>query len=278
MFSDEICVKRLQLRTSGARRLRPSAATRTGRRAAARAPGTSTVRTTSVSSSTPMQMIVPSWASTTSGSTPRTAKTAASRMPALVMTPPVAVSARSMPSRVPCSARLLAGPGDQEDVVVDAERDQEQERQQRHADVERLEAEQPGEQPPRDARGWRRRSPARWPPAAAGRPPTAAAGPAAPAAPAPRISGTITSRSRCGAVALVDRVGLGAADVGVGERREVVAQGQHGVLGASSSPGAAVEHDVDLGDAVALLGDPRPRTRRRRCSHGGRAPRRRRRG
>ena len=95
-----------------------------------------------MSSSTPTQITVPIWASTTSGSTPRTAKTAASRMPALVMTPPVAVSARSMPSRVPCVARLLAGPGDQEDVVVDAERDQEEEREQRHVDVDRVEAEQ----------------------------------------------------------------------------------------------------------------------------------------
>ena len=44
-------------------------------------------------------------------------------------------------ARVPCSRGLLARPGDQEDVVVDAERHQEQEGQQRHPDVDRGEAE-----------------------------------------------------------------------------------------------------------------------------------------
>ena len=48
-------------------------------------------------------------------------------------------------------ARLLAGPGDEEDVVVDAERDQEQERQERHAGVHRVEAEDAAEEPPRGA-------------------------------------------------------------------------------------------------------------------------------
>ena len=66
--------------------------------------GTRTVRTTRVSSSTPTQMMTPIWARTTKGSTPRTANTAASRMPALVMTPPVADSARNMPAREPWTA------------------------------------------------------------------------------------------------------------------------------------------------------------------------------
>ncbi len=48
--------------------------------------------------------MMPIWVSTISGSTPRTAKTAASTMPALVITPPpVAETARTDASRVPCS-------------------------------------------------------------------------------------------------------------------------------------------------------------------------------
>ncbi len=56
-------------------------------------------------------MTVPICASTTRGSTPSTANTAASRMPALVMTPPVAVSARSMPSAAAVLDGLLREPG-----------------------------------------------------------------------------------------------------------------------------------------------------------------------
>ena len=47
-------------------------------------------------------MITPICASATSGSTPSTANTAASRMPALVITPPVAASERIIASREPC--------------------------------------------------------------------------------------------------------------------------------------------------------------------------------
>ena len=47
--------------------------------------------------------MMPTWVSTISGSTPSTQNTAASTMPALVITAPVADTARTMPSRVPCS-------------------------------------------------------------------------------------------------------------------------------------------------------------------------------
>ena len=65
--------------------------------------GTMTVRTMSVSSSTPMHTIIPIWVSVIKGSTPSTANTAASRIPALVMTPPVEDSALIMPTFVPCT-------------------------------------------------------------------------------------------------------------------------------------------------------------------------------
>ena len=47
--------------------------------------------------------MMPIWVSTISGSTPSTQNTAASTMPALVMTAPVADTARTMPSG--CRAR-----------------------------------------------------------------------------------------------------------------------------------------------------------------------------
>ena len=46
--------------------------------------------------------MMPSWVSTISGSTPSTQNTAANTMPALVITAPVADTARTMPTRVPC--------------------------------------------------------------------------------------------------------------------------------------------------------------------------------
>ena len=48
--------------------------------------------------------MMPSWVSTISGNTPSTQKTAAKTIPALVITPPVADTARIMPSRAPCCA------------------------------------------------------------------------------------------------------------------------------------------------------------------------------
>ena len=96
-------------------RLRPPTANRRGHQnpspSRTAIAGTSTVRTRSVSSRTPIPITTPSWASTTRGSTPSTAKTAASRIPALVITPPVAASARSMPVRGVPSARPPRRPG-----------------------------------------------------------------------------------------------------------------------------------------------------------------------
>ena len=85
--------------------------------------------------------MMPIWVSTMSGRTPSTQNTAASTMPALVMTAPVADTARTMPVSGAVLGCLFAGPGDQEDRVVDAERHEEQEREQRSCVVERGEAE-----------------------------------------------------------------------------------------------------------------------------------------
>ena len=65
-----------------------------------------------------------------------TEKVPARMIPALVITGPVAASARSMPSRVPCCARLLAHPRHQEDRVVDPQRDQEDEGEGRDRGVD----------------------------------------------------------------------------------------------------------------------------------------------
>ncbi len=59
-------------------------------------------RTSSVSSSTPKAMMNPSWIKATKGIRPRMLNVPASTTPALVMTAPVAASARSMPSSLPC--------------------------------------------------------------------------------------------------------------------------------------------------------------------------------
>ena len=66
--------------------------------------GTSSVRTISVSSSTPNATMNPISVSATSGSTPSTENVPASTKPADVITPPVTASAFSMPGRVPASA------------------------------------------------------------------------------------------------------------------------------------------------------------------------------
>src|SRR5215212_7098990 len=64
--------------------------------------GTRTLRTRKVSSSTPNATTNPISVRNTSGSTARTEKVPASTIPALVITPPVTASARSIPARVPC--------------------------------------------------------------------------------------------------------------------------------------------------------------------------------
>src|SRR5664280_2866339 len=66
--------------------------------------GTSTERTTSVSSSTPKATTKPTSAKATRGSTPSTENVPASTMPAEVITPPVTASPRSIPRRVPTTA------------------------------------------------------------------------------------------------------------------------------------------------------------------------------
>src|SRR5450756_957977 len=66
--------------------------------------GTSTERTTSVSSSTPKATTKPTSAKATRGSTPSTENVPASTMPAEVITPPVTASPRSIPRRVPSTA------------------------------------------------------------------------------------------------------------------------------------------------------------------------------
>jgi hypothetical protein len=64
--------------------------------------GMITVRTTKVSNRIPRPTMMPTWVRTISGSTPSTQNTAASTTPALVITAPVADTARTMPSLVPC--------------------------------------------------------------------------------------------------------------------------------------------------------------------------------
>ena len=75
------------------------------------------------------------------GMTPRAAKVAASTTPAEVITPPVTPSPRRMPGRGAVLERLLAHPAHQEDVVVHAQRHQEDEPEQRHRGVRTREAE-----------------------------------------------------------------------------------------------------------------------------------------
>ena len=112
---------------------------------------TSTERTIIVSRMTPRATATPSWARNTTGMVPSTRNVAASTRPALVITPPVEVSATSAPLRVPGVHRLLAHAGHQEDVVVDAQGHEEHEREQREARVGPGEAEDVLEQQRRDA-------------------------------------------------------------------------------------------------------------------------------
>jgi hypothetical protein len=66
--------------------------------------GTSTVRTTKVSISTPTPTVTPISNRSYTGSTASTQNVPARIKPALVITGPVAASARSIPSLVPCAA------------------------------------------------------------------------------------------------------------------------------------------------------------------------------
>ena len=89
---------------------RAGPATRRARPMSVNRAGMMTVRTTKVSSRIPRPTMMPTCVSTINGSTPSTQNTAASTMPALVMTAPVAETARTIPSVVPCdgvSSRAL---------------------------------------------------------------------------------------------------------------------------------------------------------------------------
>ena len=88
-----------------------------------------------VSISTPKATANPISARKTIGSTPRTANVEARTMPAEVMTPPVTERPRSTPDLRAELQRLLPHPGHQEDVVVDPQRDQEDEREERERRV-----------------------------------------------------------------------------------------------------------------------------------------------
>ena len=85
--------------------------------------------------STPNATMKAIWTRNASGMTPSAANVAASTTPAEVITPPVVVSPRSMPCTGAVAQRLLPDPGHQEDVVVDAEGDEEDEAVQRHGGV-----------------------------------------------------------------------------------------------------------------------------------------------
>ena len=94
-----------------------------------------------VSSSTPNATAKPSSVRNVTGSVPSTANVPASTTPAEVITPPVAASPISAPAAGAVPLGFLAHAGHQEDVVVDAQRDQEHEHEQRERGVRAGEAE-----------------------------------------------------------------------------------------------------------------------------------------
>ena len=103
--------------------------------------GTSTDRTRNVSSSTPNATTNPIWVRNTSGSTPSTENVPASTIPADVITAAGHREAADHARPRAVALRLLAHARHQEDVVVDAQRDQEHERVQRQRRVRAGEAE-----------------------------------------------------------------------------------------------------------------------------------------
>ena len=88
-----------------------------------------------MSSRTPNATVMPICVRATSGSTASTENVPARTTPAEVITPPVTARPRRIASRVGRSERLLAHACHQEDVVVDPERDEEDEREERVARV-----------------------------------------------------------------------------------------------------------------------------------------------
>jgi hypothetical protein len=91
--SSRLGAEAARARREGHQVLRPTSST---------SAGTSTDRTTNVSSSTPKAIVKPIWVMTTSGSTARMLKVPARTIPADVITVPVTARARIVPSRVPC--------------------------------------------------------------------------------------------------------------------------------------------------------------------------------
>jgi hypothetical protein len=102
---------------------------------------TSTDRTISVSSRTPSATANPISANDTTGSVASTANVPASTSPAEVITPPVAPSPMRGAPLGPELLGLLVHPGHQKDVVVDPERHEEHEHDQRQRRVGAGEAE-----------------------------------------------------------------------------------------------------------------------------------------
>ncbi len=80
----------------------------------------------------------PSWRSEPSGLNRNDAKLHAVIAAAEVIRPPVWPIARMIPVAEPARLRLLVEPGHQEDVVIDADGDQEHEQEVRHLPVEPL--------------------------------------------------------------------------------------------------------------------------------------------
>lgn len=83
-----------------------------------------------VSIRTPTAIVAPTWISSSSGSRVRVAKVPARIKPAPVTTPPVLTRATLCALARAPRRRLLPRPGHQEDVVVDAQGDQEEEREE----------------------------------------------------------------------------------------------------------------------------------------------------
>ena len=82
-----------------------------------------------MSASKPSATTNPTWNRDSSGSAISTLNVAASTRPALVITPPVRSSAAMTAASVVAARALLADAREQEDVVVDPERHQEDERE-----------------------------------------------------------------------------------------------------------------------------------------------------
>ena len=189
-----------------------------------------------------------------------------------------------MPWLVPCPLASSARPGHQEDVVVDAERHEEHEGEQRHPVVERREAEHVREDHPRQAQAGeegRRRTVATSTTGGGQRPQQQHR---ARRATSSRMIGRITWRSRGAASDASSAAASVAAHDGVAPGRPPTASRRAGpVSDAASDPGSPSMHGVDLGRRRCrwrpAFADPTPSTaarrgddcrdRRRGCHHVG---------